>query len=1049
MNKADIKNRLFHWVNTETTGQTFDLSPILRLLERIPNSPEFTRLPPLFDASENFPIADMYVELMVARTRGLAQPRLLQQSRTIADEQEARRQQHTSRHLSIHQCINMPQHHKIVILGDPGSGKTSLLKYLCLEIASGNNPRWLVPVFISLRRYWLEKHKKPEITLLHYAAISLFDSSPDKGRPGGVSWLTDVESLLLQLTGYDRANVLFLLDGFDEIATNRAAIEAISEDIKQLGNTFAWVLTSRHTGFFGDVGEDVCYDIISLNKAGIEELVESWFTNSHLAHKHPEKQALLSQIDTNPRLRDMAGNPFLLTLLCHIQQNQPDSQLPLHRSDVYASILYLIRLQLRNAKKDNQLFREQEMGYLSRFCHYLYAHADNAPLQIFEYDHWDRFALPDTPPDFDRHFLPSRLINSWRQGGDFHFVHLTFQEYLIALHIARHSFDAVKAYLFNPYWKMVFRFLAGIYSKQTDHKNLQTLLTTLLSPPDKMGLLYLEAGRFLIEANTENSTALLGYDLRDKLWELWVGNADYAKESAGEILAILSPAYILNKIFKLHRHWEQAKQDYQAWRPVGLLGFIHNTVADELILRFLQTEEQQVRGMAFAALAEKNTHALRQAVIALYHGDSTKHFGLLCAAARATKHKDFLACLKPCLATTPEKIEDYSPLFQAITAMGATEFMDDLLRFAQHYPLNALPDDLIEAVLSLQTSASIQWLGQALLLEDQDFRDSVLYYAIQYNLLPEKQLLTLFDSGEEDSLFTYLNAVVHQSQEGMKPGKAIIRAVIRHISTETNVGVRALTVLEQSDFIGLLEDDELQELKNRCYAYLDHVDIEIVINAISILSRLRDIQAYPKIKQLATSDKKRPTQPMAVDALAKYKDIYRQDITETLHTLFAQFRDVDTYFAQNILTVLAEVDLQATFRYLSDPITHEAITVFCAREGVLVFDDGFIDKAGVKYHFKASLPKLDANLPAREQLETLRMLCHYALETEMVRKTTANKGGIPPLFTKYQEGTNENRFPNGVDIVTGNKFLSGKPVSNDSAQKIMWRLQAVCPELFV
>lgn len=188
---------------------------------------------------------------------------------------------------------------------------------------------------------------------------------------------------------------------------------------------------------------------------------------------------------------------------------------------------------------------------------------------------------------------------------------------------------------------------------------------------------------------------------------------------------------------------------------------------------------------------------------------------------------------------------------------------------------------------------------------------------------------------------------------------------------------------------------------------------------------------------------------MAVDALAKYKDIYRQDISETLHTLFAQFRDVDTYFAQNILTVLAEVDLQATFRYLSDPITHEAITVFCAREGVLVFDDGFIDKAGVKHHFKASLPKLDANLPARDQLETLRILCHYALETEMIRKTTANKGGIPPLFTKYQEGINENRFPNGVDIVTGNKFLSGKPVSNDSAQKIMWRLQAVCPELFV
>jgi hypothetical protein len=388
-------------------------------------------------------------------------------------------------------------------------------------------------------------------------------------------------------------------------------------------------------------------------------------------------------------------------------------------------------------------------------------------------------------------------------------------------------------------------------------------------------------------------------------------------------------------------------------------------------------------------------------------------------------------------------------LFQAITAMGATEFMDDLLRFAQHYPLNTLPDELVEAILALQTSASIQWLTQALLLEDQDFRDGVIYYAIQYNLLSESQLLELFDSSEEDSLFTYFNAVVHQSQEGVKPGKVIIRAVIRRISAETDVGVRALTVLEQSDFIGLLEDDELQELKNRCYFYMDHPDLEMAINAMSVVSRLRDIQAYPKIKEIAVSGTRYQMQPMAVDALAKYKDVYAQDIKETLHALFAQFRDKNEYFAQNILRVLAEVDLQATFRYLSDPITREAITVFCAREGVLVFDDGFIDNAGTKHHFQASLPKLDAKIPAKDQLEALRTVCHYALETEMIRKTTANKGGIPPLFTKYQEGINENRFPNGVDIVTGNKFLRGKPVSNDSAQKIMLRLQAVCPELFV
>lgn len=83
-----------------------------------------------------------------------------------------------------------------------------------------------------------------------------------------------------------------------------------------------------------------------------------------------------------------------------------EKSLPLYRIDIYATIIELIRLQLRNANKDNTLFRTPEMNYLAKFCYYLYTIAPNAPLQIFEYDHWEDCAKPHAPPSFDQHFYP-------------------------------------------------------------------------------------------------------------------------------------------------------------------------------------------------------------------------------------------------------------------------------------------------------------------------------------------------------------------------------------------------------------------------------------------------------------------------------------------------------------------------------------------------------------------------------------------------------------------------------------------------------------------
>ncbi len=1073
MSNSYLKNRLLNLIRSKfqehgdlqkdtlfLEGRIIDLKPLTNLFDYIPASDEFIRLPPLFDASENFPISDMYVELTVAQTQGTAQPLLLQRGSTIASEQEERYRQHTSARLDIHQCINSPQNKKIVVLGDPGCGKTSLLKYLCLEIAQGNNQQWLIPLFISLKRYWVEKQADPNLTLLRYATIILISHRNSSGVSSqysifrGATYhseqqaISDLEHLLIHLSSNNRKDVYFLLDGLDEIATHSEAVAEITKDIKHLGNHFAWILTSRHTGFYGGLNQDVCYEVLKLNNSGIDELVRNWFNNNGLGNQQYEQEAILKQIGSNNRLKDMAANPFLLTLLCHLHHRSPNQELPINRSDVYSGIIKLMQIQLRYRNNNNLLLRGSELNYLSKFCHHLYTEANNAPLQIFEYEHWDLFAHPSTPPDFDVHILPSRLVHSWRQGGDFHFVHLTFQEYLIALHLSQYPFDEVDKNLFSPHWKIVYRFLAGIYSQQINSRNLELLITALLSPVDNMGLLYVEAAHCLIEAGIEDSTDILSYDLRDNLWELWNHkDAEYVKDAAGEVLAVLSPNYIVQKIFVLKL--EDQKNDYELLRAIRLLGYMHSEKFDEYILGFLHDDKPSIRAMAIGAIAVKNTKTLRQAIIDLYLESPSVWFNVLCTLALETKHKVFIKHLKPYLSRRPADIEEYDLLFRAIAAIGAIELEPDFLSLVRSYPTNELTDDTIESLVSLKTEGVQNWVKESALNDNEDFREDVVYYALECELLsPEQQSLHLL-SDNLDHQCRLLTAVLHQVQKGVYPDRVVLQTIMDIAFSDSSINSRAITVLEQLKF-GSLLDNEIKTLKRQCHQYLDEShDDEMLIGVISILGELVDVLAYPKIKKFAVSGKFNGVQSMAINAVGNFNKVYSKDVKTTLHELYKTIRHENGDIANDTLTALANIDIKEIIPYIEDTNTYEVMTVLCARQSVLLFSDSYIDSLGNRHVFETVNDQklLDPNSSPLQQVELLRQHCLDALEQGEISKSSNNSDALP-LFTKNEAGINHNNFES-VSFNTGKKFLNSETVGRASIRLIFNRFKKICWHRFI
>ncbi len=1032
------------------------LDPLLKTYERIQNSKLFTRLPPLFDSTENFPISDMYVELTVAESLEIADPLRLIRGLSLADEQEARHKQKRARHLSLNECVNNTQHNNIVILGDPGSGKTSLLKYLCLQIAKGENKRWAFPVFISLRQYWLEKEKNPDLSLLNFSISSFFSdqASIDSPIASNVQYhpqLTPsmmLENILVDISSSEKKHVLFLLDGLDEIASNTHAIETVSNDIRQLGEKFSWVLTSRYTGFYSSITDDIRYEVVSLHYEAITNLVTNWFKNTRQKDAKEKTKLILEQISENSRLMEMSRNPFLLTLLCYVQNFNKSSQLPIQRNEIYDEIINLIQKQLRTKYQDNNLFRNTEFQYIAKFCYYLYTKVDNAPLQLFQHDHWYKCALPDNPPDFERHFLSSRLLNSWKKQGDYHFVHLTFQEYFVAQYLSLLSPDQYTTYLFNPQWRVIYRFLAGILGQKKDKKAFNDLVRYLLNPVDKMKLLYVEAAMLLLEAEVEDSTSILGYDVREKLWYLWCNDKSYLKNSSGEALALLSPNYVIKNHLDII---ERKKEEIALKKSIQLLALTNSKEADELLIDLFKIPLHRHANIIIKALADKNKAEINTRIIAIFIKNKQSRFWSFCRFAKVSRQKSLLPYLVPYLSVKQKNLDKYAVLFKAIKAIGDKSIANSLLRFVNQYPVRDLTVDLIECLISLQSIEIKAWV--ITVLKDasinKKIQQKILLCACSYNMIDQNSQLKLLNNKEKKWQKKCIKAISLQAKHGIKPAQNILEKLKEIAFSNAKNQDVAFEALLAFDPRGVTHGQIKPDYKNYYRKFLDHHDEYIVLSSINILAEIKDIQSFKKIFNLAISAQAPlSVRGESIRALSRYKELDKKLIIETLHTIYqSENQEKNRFLANAALDTLAKIDLYQISDYLHEPLNHDVFSKLCATESILLFDDYYYDKLGIKrLWYQDEQPLLDPLKEAHEQIEQLKRVCHFLLANKYAKKTGRIKKKPVPLFNKTQF-THDERI-NSIDVNTGNRLLKGMYINPDKAKVLQDWIQYKFPWVF-
>ncbi len=340
----------------------------------------------------------------------------------------------------------------VVILGDPGAGKTTHLKRLLLWcLRKGPEtiglPANTLPVFLPLRELEDLDHGLE-------AFIQRQLDSPHLKTPQGFG-----ERLLR------RGNLLFLLDGLDEVADlpqRERVAKWIGEAVRS-HPTCRFVVTSRFAGYSPGVrlSEDFLeMHIRPLSPDQVERFVENWYriVEKGLA-KDPEqaegiargKAEHLIQRLQEPDFRarrvfELTRNPLLLTNICLVHRHR--GGLPRKRARLYEECIDVLLEHWQESK-------HLPVGVSAQDCRrvlqpaalWLHGEEERTRAKAAELAPHIEPALKavnwtgGSADDFLRTIRDrSGLLTGWDQE-QYGFMHLGFQEYLAAREIRRRAFE--------------------------------------------------------------------------------------------------------------------------------------------------------------------------------------------------------------------------------------------------------------------------------------------------------------------------------------------------------------------------------------------------------------------------------------------------------------------------------------------------------------------------------------------------------------------------------------------------------------------------------
>jgi len=373
----------------------------------------------------------------------------------------------------------------LILLGPPGSGKTSFVNHLAFLMATHSValPKSLsgrLMMLLSLRQvaaHYVPSNAQGSASMLWDALRDDIAARLDVAAARDL--FPHLQERLLKEGG------LILLDGLDQVPQaarrRQAVLEAIQELIASLPKNSSYVLiTSRPHACAEDLSrlsDFALWGLTPFDGAQVERFIRCWYQAARApmgwdeAEARAKSQRLQAALKEWPVLADLASRPLLLAAMAAFCSGQ--RQLPQDRAALYEQVVRLLLWSWQRAREceasveplDPGAVQVRELGEAR-----LRALVESAALAVHrrQQEEWGRdettadisigeiadICEPDIDPTAMLEYLQDAGLMTGRAQDIYAFSHRAFQEYLAACCLTRSpDFDEMQRLIHeDPIW---------------------------------------------------------------------------------------------------------------------------------------------------------------------------------------------------------------------------------------------------------------------------------------------------------------------------------------------------------------------------------------------------------------------------------------------------------------------------------------------------------------------------------------------------------------------------------------------------------------------